>query len=185
MRTRFREDKTTQAAAQLLRLRGGRMSHLKLIKLLYLLDREALLRWGRPVTYDWYYSMPHGPVLSFTLDLINGGGAAPGGESYWSRYIAERTGHEVQLREGSEAPRDQLSPAEEALIREVFETYGRMTRWQLRDFSHTLPEWRDPQGSSVPIDHADILRHAGLSAADIAQIREELEETALADALFR
>jgi hypothetical protein len=30
---------------------------LKLIKLLYLLDREALLRWGRPVTADRYVSM--------------------------------------------------------------------------------------------------------------------------------
>jgi hypothetical protein len=41
-------EKATEAAAKFLKLRGGRMSYLKLIKLLYLLDREALLRWGRP-----------------------------------------------------------------------------------------------------------------------------------------
>jgi len=95
VRTRFREDKTTQAAARLLKLRGGAMSNCKLITLLYLLDREALLRWGRPVTYDCYYSMPHGPVLSYTLDLIHGEEA--GGSTYWSRFIASKSNHEVRL----------------------------------------------------------------------------------------
>ena len=46
----FNEAKATQAAARLLFLRGGTMSYVKLIKLLYLADREALIRWGRPVT---------------------------------------------------------------------------------------------------------------------------------------
>jgi uncharacterized phage-associated protein len=183
MRTRFREDKTTQAAAKLLRLRGGKMSHLKLIKLLYLLDREALLRFGRPVTFDWYYSMPHGPVLSYTLDLINGE-RAPGEPSYWGEYIAEKSHHEVGLRPGRECPVDQLSPAEEQLIEEVFARYGRMSRWELRDFSHTLPEWTDPRGSSVRIEHRDILRAGGTSEEDIAHIEAELEESALADSVF-
>jgi len=182
VRIRFREEKTTQAAARLLQLRGGAMSHLKLIKLLYLLDREALLRWGRPVTYDWYYSMPHGPVLSNTLDLINSDEL--GGRTYWGRFIAPKSNHEVSLRAGDAVPTDQLSPAQAALIAETFEKYGRMTRWQLRDFTHTLPEWTDPQGSSVRIEHRDILRYGGLSDDEIAQIESDLEESALADALF-
>ena len=181
MRTRFREEKTTQAAAMLLQLRGQPMSHLKLVKLLYLLDREALTRWGRPVTYDWYYSMPHGPVLSFTLDRINGAGDE---DTYWSRFIGERHNNEVRLRDGAELTTDQLSPAEEALIREVFEKYGRMTRWDLRKFSHTLPEWADPQGSRLPIEHADILRNEGFSDEEIREIEADLEETTLADKLF-
>jgi uncharacterized phage-associated protein len=183
MRTRFREDKTTQAAAMLLRLRGGQMSHLKLIKLLYLVDREALLQWGRPVTYDWYYSMPHGPVLSFTLNRINGD-LAPGEESYWNTYIAEWRSHEVGLRNRPKCPTDQLSPAEEELINKVFEQYGKMSRWELRDFSHTLPEWQDPQGSSAPIEHQDILRLSGMSDEEIQQISDELEEVSLADSIF-
>ena len=44
MKLRFNEAKAAQAAARLLKLRGGRMSFLKLIKLLYIVDREALLR---------------------------------------------------------------------------------------------------------------------------------------------
>ena len=72
MGLRFNEAKATQAAACLLKLRGGQMSYLKLVKLLYLADREALLRWDRPITTDRYVSMDNGPVLSRVLNLING-----------------------------------------------------------------------------------------------------------------
>jgi len=83
---------------------------------------------------------------------------------------------------GSERP---SLPAEEQLIDEIFARYGHMTRWQLRDFSHTLPEWQDPQGSSRRIDPADILRSAGYSDEAIDDIAAELEESVLADSIFR
>jgi uncharacterized phage-associated protein len=73
MRLRFNEAKATQAAARLLRNRGGTMSYMKLIKLLYLADREALASWGRPITTGNYVSMDKGPVLSHVLDRINEG----------------------------------------------------------------------------------------------------------------
>lgn len=180
MRTRFREDKATQAAARLLWHRRAPMSHLKLIKLLYLIDRAAFIRFGRPITFDSFCSMPHGPVLSFTLDRINEPEVYQGG--YWDRHIAPKQNHEVALR--GDVPNDQLSPAEEQLIDDVFAEYGRMSRWELRDFTHTLPEWEDPQGSSRPIDPADILRHAGYSEDDICAIASELDEVAIADAVF-
>jgi uncharacterized phage-associated protein len=157
------------------------MSHLKLIKLLYLMDREALKRWGRPITFDWYYSMPHGPVLSFTLDRINEGADD---DSYWSRFIGERKNHEVKLRDHVVCPNDQLSPAEEELIGEIFQEFGHKTRWQLRDLTHLLPEWQDPKGSRAPIEYADILRVEGFSPEEIREVEADLEESSLADALF-
>jgi uncharacterized phage-associated protein len=180
MRMRYREDKATQAAARLLWRRGAPMSHLKLIKLLYLVDREALIRFGRPVTGDSYVSMPHGPVLSSTLDRINQGEYYRDG--YWGRHIAPKQDHQVALRGG--VPNDQLSRAEEELIDEVFEKYGRMRRWDLVEFTHTLPEWHDPQGSSHPIDPAEILRDAGYSDDDIRDIAADLHEVELADSIF-
>lgn len=158
------------------------MSHLKLIKLLYLLDREAFVRLGRPVTHDSYSSMPHGPVPSFTLDRINEPEESIG--SYWDTYIAPKANNEVSLRDRRGAPSDQLSPAEEALIDEVFAKFGRMTRWQLRDYTHTLPEWEDPHGSSRPIDPATFLKQAGYSDEDLAALEGELNDLALADRLF-
>jgi uncharacterized phage-associated protein len=182
MRARYREDKATQAAAKLLQLRGGTMSHLKLIKLLYLAERESLVRLGRPLTYDTYASLPHGPVLSATLDRINTAEAYRGG--YWDRHITPKANNEVSLRDPAGVPNDQLSPAEEALIEEVFSRYGRLGRWELVDRTHELPEWTDPEGSSVPIRPADILRNAGYSDDEIAEMESDWDEAAYARALF-
>jgi len=157
------------------------MNHMKLVKLLYLADRKALLKWGRPITFDWYVSMPHGPALSFTLDKINDS-APPDGSSYWHRIISERKGHEVSLL--GDVPNDQLSQAEEQLLDAVFRDYGAMSQWEIRDFSHTLPEWRDPNGSSVPIEIRDILLSEGLSQADVREVLESLGAEELADRLL-
>lgn len=46
------------------------MSYLKLIRLLYSLDREALLRWGRPVTTDRYVPRTTDPLSARILGLI-------------------------------------------------------------------------------------------------------------------
>jgi uncharacterized phage-associated protein len=178
---KYREDRTTQAAARLLGLHGGRMSHMKLIKLLYLADRKALLQWGRPITFDWFVSMPHGPVLSFTLDRINAD-RDPSDPSYWHRYISERQGHEVSLLGGT--PKDQLSAAEEELLDEVFAEFGRMDQWQLRAYSHSLPEWRDPQGSSLPIEIRDIFLGERRSESEIEEIEEALQAEASADEIL-
>lgn len=178
---RFREDKATQAAARLLQLDGGTMSHMKLIKLLYLADRTSLVRWGRPITFDWYFSMTHGPVLSFTLDRINAE-ADPQTPSYWHRYISEREGHSVRLLE--ESTNDQLSRVEEGILEEVFAQFGRMSQWDLRDYCHSLPEWQDPHGSRLPIEIRDILLTEGLSEEDVEEIVAELQaETATGNLL--
>lgn len=182
MQIRFNEAKATQAAAEFLRLRGGTMSYIKLIKLLYLLDRESLLRWGRPVTTDKYVSMDKGPVLSAVYDLITDE-PTPGSHSIWREYITEPSNHEVSLIKASET--DELSAAEKELIGEVFQKYGKMGRWEIVDFSHTLREWVNPQGSAFPIEYRDILRVEGKTATEIAEIEEELEHLALFEVLLQ
>src|SRR5580692_4396077 len=113
MMLRFNERRATEAAARFLSLRGGRMSYPKLIKMLYFLDREALLRWGRPVTTDRYVSMDNGPVVSRIYDLIREE-AAPGTNSFWRRYVSAPLGWEVALI--AEPVPSEISPAEGALI---------------------------------------------------------------------
>jgi len=180
MHLKYREKKATQAAARLLQLSGGRMSHMKLIKLLYLADRRAILQWGRPITFDWYFSLPHGPVLSFTLDKINSD-PDPSAPSYWHRYISEREGHEVRLLDPS--PTDDLSRAEEELLDKIHSEFGSMDQWQLRDYSHALPEWQDPQGSSIRIRIRDILAAEGFDEAEIQEIEDTLAAEAFAESL--
>lgn len=42
------------------------------VKFFYLADREHLIRYGRPISFESYYAMSYGPVASTVLDLLNG-----------------------------------------------------------------------------------------------------------------
>jgi uncharacterized phage-associated protein len=154
------------------------MSYLKLLKLLYLADRRALLELGRPITFDRYVSMDQGPVLSQTYNLMVGE-PLPDRPSYWRQFISEPVNYDVILQR--ETASDQLSAAQEQIIDSVFAEFGNRSRWDLVDITHKLPEWEDPHGSSVPIDHRDVLTGAGMSEEIVAEV---LESLAAEDALY-
>lgn len=176
MSLRFDEAKATQTAALFLKLRGRRMHYLKLLKLMYLADREALLRWGIPISTDRYVSMDHGPVVSSTYSLIVEDMPKP----VWAEFISPPLGeYEIELLK--EAPTDRLSRAEEALIHEIFDQYGQWNRWRLVDYLHTLPEWKNPHGSSIPIKIREILEAGGEDEAEIRAVIRELHGMAVAE----
>jgi hypothetical protein len=64
---RFDAEKVTEAAAFLLQLRGGRMHYIKLLKLLYIADRQAFSEWGIPISNDNYVSMDNGRVPQVSI----------------------------------------------------------------------------------------------------------------------
>lgn len=182
MLPRFNERCATQAAAQFLKLQGGRMSCLKLIKLLYLLGREALLRGGRPITTDGYVSMDNGPVVSRIYNLIRDE-PPPGTDSIWRQYISPPEQWDVRPIEVPDL--QELSLAEDAPIDEIFDKHGRMSRWDLVRISHDLPEWQDPGGSAIPIQYRDILHAGDKTDAEIAAVEAELETLAVAKAMLQ
>lgn len=181
MTMRFNEAKATQAAARVLRNRGGTMSYMKLIKLLYLADREALAHWGRPITTDTYVSMDRGPVLSHVLDRINEGPFPGEPPSYWAQHITPSGNYEVTLM--ADPNGDLLSEAEDEVLDTVFKQHGHLSRWQIVDLVHTLPEWRNPNGGAIPIDYADILKACEKKPEEIDAIVSELNSLARVDAL--
>ena len=79
----FDVSKASQVAGWFLQQEGNRMNIMKLIKLVYLLDRLSLERRGLPVLGGDYFSMKNGPVISEMLDLINAGGLD--GEAFANR----------------------------------------------------------------------------------------------------
>lgn len=139
------------------------MSYMKLIKLLYLIDRESLSRRGTTVSGDVFFSMKNGPVLSGVLDLINDD-PEPSSLSYWASKISNPTSsREVNLISPPEM--DSISEAEFEIANMIFEKFGHMSRWQIRDYTHTLPEWHSIDHGRVRIMEADILRALGKDAA--------------------
>lgn len=172
----FNERKATQAAAYFLKLAGGRMNYMLLIKLLYILDRRALLKWGRPVTGDTYFSMKFGPVLSEVLELVTEM-PEPNDIGYWASHISEPSAYTVKLRKNPGD--DDLSEAEESIIEAVFEKYGHYDRFKLADLLHKiLPEWKPVQSGRIPITYTDILKAGGKSPKQISAIEKDIETLA-------
>lgn len=175
MRFMFDDRKAAQAAAYLASRHGGRINYMILIKLLYLGDRRALLETGMPITGDRMVSMPHGTVLRRTLNLLKSH-PEPGRPSSWFDYFAERTGRTYEIELVSQPETDELSRYELTVLREIDEEFGALSQWALRRYTHNLPEWSDPQGSSVTIEPFDILRLEGKSADTIASWAANADE---------
>jgi len=160
--------------------------HLLIIKLMYLAERKAFQKWGRLITWDRFVSMDHGPVPSQTFNRINGSVR----DDEWENYISDIQDHRVKLRKQPDV--SELSEAEMELLDEIFHTfsedyrakYGDDFRWKVVDYTHTLPEWRDPHGSTFPIELEDILKADKKSKEEIQQISEELEAVAAIDNLL-
>lgn len=149
------------------------MNYMKLIKLLYLADREALSLWARSITGDTYVSMDKGPVLSKTLDKINSG-KEPSTESYWHKFITAPSSYNVSVK-NIEKLSDNLSPKEKQVLDIIFKKYKDKDQWKMVDICHEkLPEWQDPQGTSIPIRVDDILKALNKTESEIASIEDEV-----------
>lgn len=165
----FDEVKATQTAALFLRLAGARLNYTALIKLLYRADREALRRWGLPITTDLYVNMKMGPVTSRIYNLIKASADVNAHPSFWSTYIQRTTKDPYFLVLSSDPGDSELSRAEEGLIEKVFAEHGHKDYGTLADESHRdYPEWSDPEESSTPLKLADIISALGLSEEETA-----------------
>jgi hypothetical protein len=172
----FNEKRATQAAAILLSMRENRaLNYMLLIKLLYLADRESLLRWGSPLTGDRYYSMEFGPILSKIHDLITE--MQPAEESsFWAKYI-QRSDYDVKLL--SDPGNEELSDADESLLRELFvqyQDYYDKNPFEFVDYLHKiLPEYKQAEkGDRIPLDYHDILVAGQKTIDEIRDIESEL-----------
>ena len=177
----FNEVKTTQIASLFIKKAGGRLNYTKLIKLLYLTDREAFRLWERPLTGDSYFSMPRGPVLSKTLDLINYE-ENPEDKSFWYRFISKENYNVTSIDEPGSG---ELSKREIDLIDRIHEKYKDKNQWQMIDICHDVcPEWEHPGDTSIPIRIEDILAHLNKTERDIEVIEEEISNFKYANSLF-
>ncbi len=181
----FSERKVAQMAAFFLDKRGGCMSHLKLMKLLYLADRESLAQFGAPISGDSPVAMPHGPVLSMTLDLMDGN-VRPSQDG-WDAWVTAKENYEVSLARSllSRDELDELSDNDIDTLSVVWDRFGQMDRWAIRDYTHDhCPEWKDPQGSSAPIGYDEIFRALGRSAEQSAELAKCIETQKALDRQF-
>ena len=147
------------------------MSYLKLVKLLYFADREHIRLTGTSITKDTFFSMKNGPVLSNVLDLIHTG-PEPDRLSYWDSIISGPTAnYEVNLIKIPEY--DALSKASREIADRVFEKFGHLSRWKVRDISHALDEYSPLDNSGHEIEFRDIASALSFPEELIVEYEEE------------
>src|SRR5438552_16937913 len=87
--------KAIQAAGVLLRSERNRMSYIRLLKLLYIADRDSIRETGLPLLGSKMVAMDHGPLHSDIYNLVKG---IHEQTPLWSRFFST-TGYQVETVE--------------------------------------------------------------------------------------
>lgn len=168
--------KASQSVAFFALKSGGKINVLKLVKLLYLAERKFMEMFDEPLFFDSLVSMEHGPVTSTSLNLINGLVE----DENWANYVSERQGHEISTANDNVSfdNLDHLSRADVKILSEIWDEFGSLSQFQIRDFTHdNCPEWEDPKGSSKPISYEVLLKFLGKeNPENIARYIEDYRE---------
>jgi len=183
MNFRFNLPKATEVACEFLERAGGQIHTMKLVKLVYLLDRLSVDRRGIPVVGGDYLSMRNGPVTSELLDLINAGRLNGESDHRWERSISDRINHEVKLE--SKPPREHVSMAELELLDAVWAEHGDRDQWQLVDWCHThCGEWTPMARGCAPIAVERMGQALGKPPEAVARLAREAAELNQLDEIF-
>jgi uncharacterized phage-associated protein len=175
----FHVQKAIQAAAELLRFERNRMSYIRLLKLLYISDREALRESGLPLLGSRAVAMDHGPLHSDVLNLVNG---IHEYTPLWSRFFST-IGYKVEATD--QAENGLLSQYEIQKLREVSEKYAPFTDWDIcQQMTHSFEEWKKnyEEGTSKTIQLEDIIDAVG-RGGDKESILDDLAELEAFDKL--
>lgn len=164
------------AAYVMKKMGSSSIQYIMLIKLMYLSDRRSVELYDHTISNDNFVSMDRGPVLSRLLNLIHCE-CAPELQKNWDMYFKTCEHHVTIISNDAEEKIDNLSRAEMKVIDEIVSEFGKRDVWELIDtHMHALPEWKNPNGSSIPIKLEDIMRALNKSEDEIKSTLEENEE---------
>jgi hypothetical protein len=177
MATVYSTTKAIHAAAVILHDHGGQVSRLRLLKLLYIANRESLRETLRSITQDRIIAMNHGPVPSAIHDLLNREHVdAP----LWEEFIEPVGPQEHRLAQDPGV--GELSRYEIQKLRTVSQQRRDKNDYDIALETQGFEEWKKNQpapGSQRWIHFDDLL-----SALDLTKDKVRIEEAAVDDAAF-
>lgn len=177
---RFNSLKTIQSAAFLLRREPAhRMNFVRLLKILYLAEREILAESGKPLTGSRVVAMRRGTIPQDVLDVISGRHTA---SPEWSRFFrTDRYSIEMTNDPGL----SYLSKYVCRKLDEVSRKHDDFDEWAMVDETQRLPEWQQNAPGDPPreITLRQILEAVG-RAADLEQIVADARDDARAEEFF-
>lgn len=169
----FEVEKAVQAAGVLLHAhRNGQMSCLRLLKLLYIADRDHLQATGLPIIGNHLVANEDGPAHREILDIVKGEHPA---ETIWSRYI-QRDGYIVELLNDPGVLA--LSKQEIQTLNHVAEEHRNLNDWGLAEKSRKFKEWQlcYKADSSELIPFAAVLDALEFSSEEKDSILHEIDD---------
>ena len=171
--------KAAQAVARILEKSGGSADYLRVMKLLYLADRESIVRRGIPISGGKYYSMRKGPVIGDAMNLVNHRNSDD-----WKGMIAPRVGHNLSLQ--SPPSFDELSEAEVDVLDEIVDRHLTRSTEELVKWCHdhcgeytSVHLW-----TRKPISVESILRAEKKTQDQIDRVVSEAQSISKLDAML-
>lgn len=168
----FDPHKAIQAAGVLLRHERNRMSYIRLLKLLYIADRDLIRETGMPLLGSKSVAMDNGPLHTDIYNLIKG---VHEQTPLWSKFFSTK-GYQIETVD--QPDNGLLSQAEISKLNEISDKYAPFTDVDIcNQMTHSFDEWRKNYraGTSQPIQIEDILDAVGRSG-DKESILDDIRE---------
>ena len=142
--------------------RGQMLTQYDIVKTLFLADKKHLNDYGRPVTFDNYCAMIHGPVPSLAYDLLKENAKAIEKTNLkklpWIRKKGEGSKYLYSLAKVG-CSEESLSPSDKDALSGALTTIKSLTFPQVRQLTHNdqayIQAWSDEgESKSYPMDLA-------------------------------
>jgi len=159
----FKSRKAAQTSAFFAAQCSLEIDKLKLIKLIYLAERDFVFQYGHPMLYDEFFSLQHGPICSSTLTGING----EIDNEIWAQFISIQ-GYKVKaIKNFTRDEYDEISDAEFDLLKATWDSFGWMNASEIREYSHkNCPEYTEVSKGRIPISYRDLFKALGEENAE-------------------
>ncbi len=159
----FKSRKAAQVASYFAAFEDQGVDKLKLMKLIYLAEREFLSQYSHPMLYDEFYSLRHGPICTNTLNGIDG----YIDKTVWTKFIGQNYSKVHSLVGTFREQYDELSDAEIDVLAGVWNSFGWMSTSQIRNYTHEhCPEYTEVQSGRMPISYKEVFEALGEPNAD-------------------
>ena len=119
---------------------GHKVNSMKAYKLLWLADRYHLRQFGRTITGDVFFALPHGVVPSDAKNVVEHQIThIPTDEEYRDKYIRRLGKYSYQAI--TEPDIMVFSDSDQEALDKILQAYGTLDQYKLEELSHKFPEW--------------------------------------------
>ena len=119
---------------------GHKINSMKAYKLLWLADRYHLRQYGRTITGDTFFALPHGVVPSDAKNVVEHQAThIPTDEKYRDKYIKRLGKYSFQAI--TEPDVMLFSDSDQEVLDKILQVFGALDQYELEKLSHKFPEW--------------------------------------------